>query len=99
MYIYYLISEFILGDSNCATNGGPSSNVSCIFPFKFNGVTYNECALDSDGYWCSTKVDSSGVHIGGQGNWGICSQGCPGVIGKLIENPFLLHFSLTILLC
>ena len=82
MCIYYLISELILG--NCTTNGGPSSNVSCTFPFILSGVTYNECAFDIEGYWCSTKVDYSGVHIGGQGNWGICSQGCPVGPGMLM---------------
>ena len=63
----------------CNTVSGPSANMPCIFPFRFRGVTYNECALDSDGYWCSTAVDAAGDHIGGQGNWGICSQDCPGV--------------------
>ena len=28
-------------------------------------------------YWCSTKVDDIGEHI--QGNWGGCSEECPGV--------------------
>ena len=42
----------------------------------FNGITYNECAHDADGFWCSTKVDSNGNHIGEQGNWGLCGQNC-----------------------
>ena len=55
---------------------GPSSNHTCIFPFVFNDITYNECTHDEDGFWCSTKVDSNGNHIGKQGNWGICGQKC-----------------------
>ena len=55
---------------------GPSSNHRCIFPFVLNNVTYNNCALDTEGFWCSTKVDSNGNHIGKQGNWGICGQKC-----------------------
>ena len=55
---------------------GPSSNNTCIFPFVFNDKTYNECARDADGFWCSTKVDSNGNHIGAQGNWGICGPTC-----------------------
>ena len=28
--------------------------------------------------WCSTKVNHrTGNHLGGQGNWGICSTKCP----------------------
>ena len=60
----------------CKTVSGPSSNHRCIFPFVLNNVTYNNCALDTEGFWCSTKVDSSGNHIGKQGNWGICGQRC-----------------------
>ena len=66
---------------NCKTNGGPSPNVPCIFPFIIDGTTYTQCPLDSDGYWCSTKVDHSGIHIAEQGNWGTCDQNCPGVTG------------------
>ena len=55
----------------------------CIFPFIFNGVTYNGCptlehtlGLDINNLipyntrWCSTKVDKNGNHINaGQGNF------------------------------
>ena len=27
--------------------------------------------------WCSTEVDESGHHIGGQGKWGNCGPNCP----------------------
>ena len=38
----------------------------CLFPFIFNNVTYSSCTWDySNTPWCSTRVDSSGVHIGG----------------------------------
>ena len=61
---------------DCKTVSGPSSNRKCIFPFVFNGTIYNKCAHDADDFWCSTKVDSKGCHIGGQGNWGICGPNC-----------------------
>ena len=32
---------------------------------------------DPDGrYWCSTKIDANGTHIGGKGYWGYCKKGC-----------------------
>ena len=40
-------------------------------------MTYHECVVDNDGAWCSTEVDDDGVHVGNQGNWGICGPGCP----------------------
>ena len=80
------IRNYISG--NCTTNGGPSPNVPCIFPFIIDGITYNQCPLDSDGYWCSTKVDHSGIHIAEQGNWGTCDQECPGVTGKWMQCTY-----------
>ena len=61
----------------CKTNDGPSSNVPCVFPFKFGGETHNKCKWEEDGPWCSTKVDENGKHVGGQGKWGNCGPGCP----------------------
>ena len=48
-----------------------------MFPFIFDGKIHRGCPKDNDGYWCSTKVDSKGVHIGEQGNWGLCGENCP----------------------
>ena len=62
------------------TKSGPSSNQPCIFPFIWYGKTYNGCPIDPDDSsqrWCSTKVDSYGNHITGQGNWGHRSSICP----------------------
>mgnify|MGYP001398662391 CR=1 FL=1 len=50
----------------CKTNGGPSSFKKCVIPFKWNGKTYNKCPPDlekPEKFWCSTKVDTNGVHI------------------------------------
>ena len=63
----------------CRTKSGPSPNQPCIFPFTWNGKTYNGCPIDpedSSQRWCSTKVDSNGKHIIGQGNWGHCNSNC-----------------------
>ena len=63
----------------CKTVGGPSANQPCIFPFKWSGKTYNSCPVDPDDSnetWCSTKTDSDGNHITGQGLWGQCGPKC-----------------------
>ena len=68
--------------SLCITVGGATPNVSCIFPFKFNGIVYNTCIwnqahMTDHKAWCSTLVDNKGKHVGGQGKWGTCGPGCP----------------------
>ena len=66
----------------CVTVSGASPNLPCIFPFRFNGVTHNKCTWDQAHLtehkaWCSTLVDETGHHVGGQGKWGNCGPGCP----------------------
>ena len=71
-----------LPETICITIGGASANKPCIFPFKFNGAVYSECTWDQAHLtehkaWCSTLVDETGHHVGGQGKWGNCGPGCP----------------------
>ena len=50
----------------------------------FQDVKYDACILvdaDDGKPWCSTKTDTRGNHIGGQGQWGHCAGSCP-VEGK-----------------
>merc|ERR1712215_435418 len=60
----------------CKTAGGER----CLFPFKFQGITYLECAQNT-GFppWCSTKTDRYYNHIKGINAYGDCSPGCPGM--------------------
>ena len=49
-----------------------------LFPFTYKGKMYTNCTLDGDssgGSWCSTLVDESGNHVGGQ-HWGTCGTNC-----------------------
>jgi len=70
-----------VAQESCKTTSGASVNKPCIFPFKYRGVEYNRCTLvDSspdNKAWCSTEVDSTGNHVGGQGKWGNCGPACP----------------------
>merc|ERR1719367_1504495 len=66
----------------CTTVSGAAPNLPCIFPFRFNGVTHTTCIWDmahltEHKAWCSTLVDDSGHHVGGQGKWGNCGSDCP----------------------
>lgn len=59
---------------------GPNPNAACVFPFIYKGRQYGGCPIDPDDRtkrWCSTRVDSNGVHVGGQGQYGHCGSGCP----------------------
>ena len=79
-----------LGSSEmaCTTTSGDDPDKPCIFPFKFRGITHNNCTLIGNepgkvSAWCSTKVDDSGKHVGGgKGNWGVCEPKCQPNPGK-----------------
>ena len=64
---------------HCKTIGDPnrsaSSNISCKFPFVYEGVEYNDCVWDDKGAWCSTKTNNQNDHE--TGNDGACSSKCP----------------------
>ena len=60
---------------------GPSPNMSCIFPFKYSGITYHKCTEDGDKGWCATLVDESGELVDFT-KYGFCEQGCNLKIGK-----------------
>jgi hypothetical protein len=42
---------------------------------------------------CSIEVDSNGKHIGGQGKWGDCGEGCP-FSDRDGANIFFFFFSI-----
>jgi len=63
--------------ASCQTIAG----IDCVFPFKYNDITYNGCITIKDPEnkpWCSTKVDpATKIHISGTGDWGHCNPNCP----------------------
>ena len=60
----------------CETNGGDDANQQCVFPFSYEGVTYEHCtSVGNNGtQWCSTEVDENGEYVSGK--WGNCGSGC-----------------------
>ena len=66
--------------------GGPDAGKPCVFPFKLNDVTFNECTTQGveekdKRPRCSTNVDEEGNHVGSYfgspEHWGYCGNGCP----------------------
>ena len=61
--------------TSCTTVSGKKS---CIFPFKYYGVTFKSCTLSwserETEAWCSTEVDGSGENISGRE--GFCEPAC-----------------------
>ena len=59
----------VSNDECHSSNGYP-----CLFPFFYQGKSYNACTLlNYHKYWCGTSYDSNGEDF----NWGICNTNCP----------------------
>ena len=66
----------------CRTIGGSRPNQRCVFPFIYDGKSYDECTtIDNNGIpWCSTNVMCAGDFV--EGEWGNCGSDCSGDLGK-----------------
>ena len=85
----FLCILFFLGTTTTSTsnqclttNDSPTLNAACVFPWRFQDDRLRQGCIndtDPDGkYWCSTKTDPQSLeHIGGEGNWGFCTNSCP----------------------
>ena len=63
---------------SCSIISGPGRIGSkCIFPFKYEGVTYRGCPVKKgvNERWCPTSVDSNGNFR--SESVGVCSESCP----------------------
>ena len=62
--------------TTCKTKDGEK----CQFPFIYKGEKYEACPPDPEDpseYWCSTRTNADGEHIGGGGHYGFCGDSCP----------------------
>ena len=53
---------------------------NCVFPFTYEGKTYNKCTKDNSENgksWCAYTVYRGGVVV--PGKWADCNPGCPGL--------------------
>jgi hypothetical protein len=83
-----------------STPSGTSSPEPCVFPFRFDNVSFFECTPHLHSFmikWCSVEVDDAGDHVSGRGRWGNCDpQGCRGRRpGMKLDQPtecLIRHF-------
>ena len=76
-------------DPNCTTKGQ-----TCIFPFTYKGVEYDECATNAAGRgWCATKVDGNLKYV--SGNWGYCPHECA-VANPSVRNKVFVLITVTL---
>merc|ERR1719205_14861 len=69
--------EEVISVPSCTTTSGPYPSQPCVFPFRYNGVTYSSCTTqDKSAAWCSTNSTLAGTHI--PGYFGYCPSSCPG---------------------
>ena len=89
-----LQNSFSMWKSSCffayqaSSNPLCGSTPGCVFPFTYNGNTYNTCAYaNGNTPWCSSQVDGFGRHIGSKVDCSLDEVlGCPlyhtGMLGK-----------------
>jgi len=84
--------------NDCYTISGPQTGKPCVFPFKYNGITYTTCTKAWTStklwptLWCSTSVTNGNYN----GKWGNCQcggtpstpTGCYTTSGKPCFFPF-----------
>jgi len=75
------LDKALCTDPTCGWGGHAnykrSMGETCIFPFKYQGVTYNSCSLvDHYRPWCPTKVNDAHEVVEYSGNWGNCATDC-----------------------
>ena len=67
--------------ARCKTTPDSLDNFQpCVFPFKYKGVTYNECpqhSINKDRAWCPTELSNNGIFEEGSEYWGFCNENCP----------------------
>ena len=59
-----------ISEKECETISG----IKCVFPFKYIGVTYEECTTTGNYgiMWCATEVETNGDYA----RYGNCGPNC-----------------------
>ena len=75
----FFFSDFLECTATFVNKKGREKQKKCVFPFKYEGKTYNKCTRDNSENrksWCAFKVNRAGVAVNGK--WADCDKGCPG---------------------
>jgi len=70
--------------------GSPGN--TCVFPFKYKGVTYEKCTkVDSNNgkAWCAFNIQPGTVVPQDGKHWGDCNQDCPGADFECNKNDLI----------
>ena len=66
---------------NISVNFEAIAKAECVFPFNYEGKSYNACTQDGAAnyeFWCATSVTDSLTKYGAYGmGWGYCTELCP----------------------
>ena len=72
IHCYFILSQYL---DSCKTEEG----LSCVFPFIYEGVTYNSCTKEGEDYhWCATSVNEDLTYDG----FGFCEESCYSFAGR-----------------
>jgi len=86
----------------CSTVGGPGAGSQCQIPFIYKGISRDGCITEADPdgkAWCSTRLDSDGVHVANGKHWAHCSQQCPMAITQQSSSSSSSAFTVEPQLC
>ena len=78
-FLIKVIFTFLECKATFVNKKGIEKQRNCVFPFTYEGKTYNKCTKDNSENgksWCAYKVNRAGVAV--DGKWADCDEGCPG---------------------
>ena len=72
------LTESGLRECRTSNSRGKDRNKPCLFPWRFEGKTYDGSIEGRGGRWCSTKLrDGTLDHDDEEDQWGYCQPDCP----------------------
>ena len=89
------LTESGLRECRTSNSRGNDRNKPCLFPWRFEGKTYDGCITGHGGRWCSTKLrDGTIDHDDEVDQWGYCdSKDCP-LSGPPLDTLTKIVFSI-----
>jgi hypothetical protein len=71
LFVFDFTDEVLIPPTCTTTGGNAPDGSTCVLPFTYNGVQYNECtSIDEPAPWCNVDADQEDGF-----SWGFCV--CP----------------------